>query len=317
MTLNPDHTITFEVPAESIRQGNAIIALRDNKGTIIWSWNIWVTDYVAGTDLATETVSGHDYRFYPRNVGRIMGGDITVFPHCQANVRFTQTGEIPEGLEPLTTYVLLNQTGITTETVDCYNFYQWGRKDPIKSSMNEWFDAEHYEIKQFRTADLTSNTSGDNFISVFIKNPDVFFTGSHDHVFPYTNLWDSSLSTASPKTIYDPCPVGSKVPYGTGMLALIKNPFEYGQATTGSHSKGLYFTLSDGSRLFFPELGYRSSQLGTEVGGYNANGTIWLAQPAAGNAGQQEAGSIIMNTNTVNQQHNPRLHGFGVRPVME
>ncbi len=318
VTLNPNHTITFEVPAESIRQGNAIIALRDKNGTVMWSWNIWVTDYVPGTELASETVSGHTYSFYPRNVGRIMGGDITVFPHCQTHVRFTQVGEIPDGLEPLSTTILLNQTGITTETVDCYNFYQWGRKDPIKSSMNEWFDSDHYEIKKFRTEDLSSQVAGDNdFLSEFIKHPDVFFTGSHEYVFPYTNLWDSSLSATSQKTIYDPCPVGAKVPYGTGLLAVINLPAEYGEALTGTHSKGIYFTLSDGSKMFFPELGYRSGMLGAEVGGYGINGTIWLAQPAAGNTGRIEAGSIIMDASSVHQQHNPRLHGFGVRPVME
>ncbi len=317
VTLNPDHTISFEVPAESIRQGNAIIALRDKNGTVMWSWNIWVTDYVAGSDLASVTVSGQTYKYYPRNIGRIMGGDITVFPHCQAHVRFTQTGDIPNGMEPLTTTILLNQTGITTETSDCYNFYQWGRKDPIKSSINEWFDAEHYEIKQFRTQSLSTVESGNDFIAVFTKNPDVFFTGTHDYIFPYTNLWDSSLASSSVKTIYDPSPVGAKVPYGTGLLDVIKQASQYGPAQSGTHAMGLYFTLSDGSKLFFPELGYRSGQLGSEVGGYGTIGTIWLAQPAGGTTGEKEAGSIIMDSDKPSQLHNPRLHGFGVRPVME
>lgn len=283
----------------------------------MWSWDIWVTDYVAGTDLASVTESGHTYRYYPRNVGRIMGGDVTVFPHCQANVRFTQTGDIPQGMEPLTTTILLNQTGITTETVDCYNFYQWGRKDPIKSSLNEWFDAEHYEIKKFRTRDLSQSVTGNDFLSVFIKNPDVFFMGSHEYVFPYTNLWNSSLTATSEKTIYDPCPVGAKVPYGTGLIALIKNPAESGAALTGSHSMGLYFPLADGSKIFFPLLGYRSGQLGSEVGGYGANGTIWLSQTTGGSNGQKEAGCIVMDNGKAQQQLNPRLHGFGIRPVME
>lgn len=317
VTLNADHTISFEVPAESIRQGNAIIALRDKNGTVMWSWNIWVTDYVPGTELASYTVSGTTYKYYPRNVGRIMGGDITVFPHCEATVRFTQTGAIPEGMEPLTTAVVLNQTGITTETVDCYNFYQWGRKDPIKSQLNEWFDSEHYEIKSLRTASMQTSETGNNFISVFIQNPAVFFTGTHDYPFPYTNLWDSSLSATSVKTIYDPCPVGSKVPYGNGLIDLIKNTPEFAAAVNGTHVMGLYFPIDNGAKIFFPELGYRSGQLGGEVGGYAANGTIWLAQPAGGTLGQKEAGSIVMDNNSARQQHNPRLHGFGVRPVME
>lgn len=318
VTLNHDNTISFEVPAESIRQGNAIIALRDKNGTVMWSWHIWVTDYVAGSNTYSVTASGQTYKYYPRNVGLIIGGDVTVFPHCKANVKFTQTGDIPAGMEPLTSIITLNQTGITTETVDCYNFYQWGRKDPMKSSLNEWFDSDHYEIKEFRTVDLsTYSPPAEEDISVFIKNPDIFFRGSHDYVFPYNNLWDSSLSAKNEKTIYDPCPPGAQVPYGTGLFELLTYPFEYGAAETGTHVMGLYFTLSDGSRIFFSELGYRSGQLGSEVGGYGQNGTIWLSQTGTNATGQKEAGSIIMDESRAQRQLNPRLHGFGIRPVLE
>ena len=36
--------ISFEIPQTTIRQGNAVIALKKSDGTILWSWHIWVTD---------------------------------------------------------------------------------------------------------------------------------------------------------------------------------------------------------------------------------------------------------------------------------
>ncbi len=37
-------TISFKVDKENIRQGNALIAIKDSQNTILWSWHIWITD---------------------------------------------------------------------------------------------------------------------------------------------------------------------------------------------------------------------------------------------------------------------------------
>lgn len=36
-------TISFAVPRETIKEGNAVIVLKDERGQAIWSWHIWVT----------------------------------------------------------------------------------------------------------------------------------------------------------------------------------------------------------------------------------------------------------------------------------
>lgn len=36
-------TISFAVPRETIKEGNAVIVLKDERGQVIWSWHIWVT----------------------------------------------------------------------------------------------------------------------------------------------------------------------------------------------------------------------------------------------------------------------------------
>ena len=38
-----DNTVTFKTP-DQFKKGNAVIAVRDRKSAIIWSWHIWLTD---------------------------------------------------------------------------------------------------------------------------------------------------------------------------------------------------------------------------------------------------------------------------------
>lgn len=328
--LESDRSITFEIPAESIRQGNAIIGVLDKNGNVMWSWNIWVTDYNPDREDVTISYNGTSHEYYTRNIGRIMGGDVTVFPHCETKIRFTQVGTLPEGMEPLTTVVDFNQTGITTTTEDCYNFYQWGRKDPMKSETNEWFDADHYQIKEFHTQSIENVATEQNYLAQYILHPDIFYTGSHDSTNPtlydYTNLWNTSLNTTNNiKSIYDPSPVGSKVPLGNDLMKLLPEIVpEYAPAINGSNSMGFYFTLPDGIRAFFPLLGYRSGASGTDRLGYGTLGDLWLAQTAGGTTqAKSEARCIVMSLSSGSEKPvvqgvtDPRSHGFGIRPIKE
>ena len=45
----------FDVDHSTIRQGNAVVAVLDASGMIMWSWHIWVTDYVPGDGLKKVT----------------------------------------------------------------------------------------------------------------------------------------------------------------------------------------------------------------------------------------------------------------------
>ncbi len=313
--------ITFSVPEKSIRQGNAMIAVRDADGNIMWSWNIWVTDYRPETETVAYTTGNKTYTYYTRNIGRIMGGDITKFPRCEIQVRFTQTN-VPEGMEPLSVTVPFTQTGITIETADCYNFYQWGRKDPIKSSLKEWFDAEHYEIKSIKVATLPSIGSGENYMPAFISNPDIFYQADHSQKFTYSNLWNSSLSSVdNVKTIYDPSPVGAKVPLGNGLLAMARDASvtkTYAASTVGTGSMGLYLNFPSGGQMFIDELGYRSGETGNDAQGIGVVGTLWLAQTSASaSSAKVEARCIVVREATMQQNSNPRTHGFAVRPLLE
>ncbi len=317
VALTPDHrSITFMVPAQSIRQGSAMIAVRDADGTVMWSWQIWVTDYNPSNDIWEFTADGKTHKAYSRNIGRITGGDITVFPKCTVKIRFTQTGDIPDGKEPLSKTVEFIQTGTTTETTDCYSFYQWGRKDPIKSNLNEWFDAAHYRIPNLRTMPVPTGSLTEEIETTYIKNPDIYFTADHNMTFKYTNLWDSSLSATAPvKTIYDPSPVGSRVPYDDGFRSLtIPGNATVTDGTTAAGTPGFQISPANGTTTFFPALGYRSGSSANDASAIGVLSTIWLAHATTNSASDIVLGQSSLSIELVN---NPRTHGFGVRPVID
>ena len=77
------------------KEGNALIAVKDSNGNIVWSWHIWVTD--ADLEANAKRTSGSTKYLMDRNLGAVSAA-----------------------------------TSFTTCTVDTFGFlYQWGRKDPF------------------------------------------------------------------------------------------------------------------------------------------------------------------------------------------
>lgn len=86
-----DGYVTFKATGIS---GNALIAVKDEKGTILWSWHIWLTDY--NPEEGYCIYEGNDVKMMDRNLGAL-----SITP---GNVQ-------AQGF-----------------------YYQWGRKDPFPSS---------------------------------------------------------------------------------------------------------------------------------------------------------------------------------------
>ena len=84
------NTVCFELPFDP-KQGNALIAVKDSQGTILWSWHIWVADFDPVETKQTYLNSGAV--MMDRNLGAI-----SVKPGSYESFGF---------------------------------FYQWGRKDPL------------------------------------------------------------------------------------------------------------------------------------------------------------------------------------------
>lgn len=223
-------SLTFTVGKSAIRQGNAVVAIRDAQGLIMWSWHIWVTDY----NPYAEATSGQ--HFFTRYLGWCYN-DSHIYDQRKVKLHFKQTGT------DKTAELEITQTEYIIE--DGNNpYYQFGRKDPqlpattAKSSATDktWYDAEGME---YESVSYQSWTEGNLTIQNGIVNPNVFCSNSTMD-FKYLNLWDTdndksygetdvaSLVT-SVKTIYDPSPAGYKVP----AIGLLSNNYT-------SISKSLY-----------------------------------------------------------------------------
>lgn len=310
-------TIEFDIPQNSIRQGNALIAVRDKSGAIMWSWQLWVTEYMPANETVGIPVSGKTYQLYTRSVGDIIGGDITIFEPRSILVRFTQT-DVPDGLEPLQKTVKFTQSGTTITTPDCFTYYQWGRKDPMMSEMMQWYDADHKVMTTLNLDDIQANLpAGQTVEQCWILTPTVFWESPHNFIFEHTNLWNTNLSETAPiKTIYDPSPLGSMVPTRTLYRDMLQEgSLDIENTSTDSRKAGFYITLSDGE-LYFPMFGYRE---GTTGGIANAGtvGEYWSTYPV----NRSEGGALVLratdNITPATTEQEPRAHGFGVRPMIE
>ncbi len=308
VSLSDDGTyITFDVPQNTIRQGNAMIAVRDADGTIMWSWQLWVTDIDPASCLRTLTVNGVSHAIWNENLGYVSPGDVVEFPEAAVNVRFTQTN-VPDGMEPLSKTVTLTQGGITLTTPECNTFYQWGRKDPIMSSIKQWYDASHQEIKvlpQYTVTDVST------LIQWEICNPQTMAVGDHRLALPYSNLWNVNLGTDdNVKSVYDPSPAGYKVlPPNLDLLKYLMSN------TSVTHTEAGYEVQPDdgGASLLFHSLGYRAGSNGA-LDGVGVQTEIWTPRV---NGTRTEASVLVVKSTGVTMPTDPLLHALSLRPVKE
>ena len=317
VTLSDDgKSVVFTVPKDFICQGNALIGVRDSQKRVMWSWQIWFTPYDPDNGLTPVSYSGHTYQLTERNIGQITSGDDAYYAARNIRIRYTQIPD--DGSEPKTLTLTLNQDEKHVITPDSYNFFQWGRKDPMISSIKEWYTPDHEEISStIWTKDFQKDaTPGLPLISDYMQNPGYFWTSptNNPQVFPHTNLWNANLSnTQVVKTIYDPSPAGYCVPLGA-LMALNNLPITH---TNGTLGEGYNVTTSDGNTLFFPAHGDRQSGTGQLVGD-GIRASVWTCRPNPSKLAS--AGALIINNNSTSislRADEARTEGFGIRPVKE
>ena len=259
---------------ETWKKGNAVLAVTDDGGTILWSWHIWSTDYVLGTN------------------------DVTVYNHSKSR-----------------SYQMMNKTlgEVGSEAL----FYQCGRKDPFPKNV--------------------SRTSSGGSLSKSIQNPDTFYTksGSDWCSDSRSDWWDSgytsynySSSTASVlkgnKTIYDPCPVGYRVPPDDAFTNFTKSGLntEYESDINSPDSDMYSFWYNDNSYYFYTGDGSRTIRfkafggLNAASGGYLSNiAYYYAAHPSFSSTGrllQFYAGAVL----PMNTDYSRALAGT-IRPVRD
>jgi len=243
--------------------GNSVIYAKNAKGDIVWSWHIWVTDYNPDTNSNGKTYANTSGLIWmDRNLG------------ATAVANGTSTFSTCGGL-----------------------MYQWGRKDPFPGSdgsiVGRGIGQTIYGY--IPPSDIggtaVSDISNDNYVKYFsvgtspvtVSNA---FSYSVQYPLVYFGPWGGSTATATmsttveggayswnssvnSKTIYDPCPVGWRVPI-SGLWADLK----WRTAMTNANTVTAYDHFE--SVGDFPATGYRFVGNGElyDVGGI---GGYWSA----------------------------------------
>ena len=161
------NNVKFRLPFDC-KPGNALIAVKDANGTILWSWHIWVVD------------------FDPFRSGQVyIGGNMLMDRNLGA------------------LSVVPSNDGMDYSAYGLY--YQWGRKDPSPL---------HGGVAPSNTIIWYTSTNGYNSLEASISNPNVFVAEID---------WNTSDKWSEFKTMYDPCPVGWRVPQSSAWDNITEN----------------------------------------------------------------------------------------------
>lgn len=280
--------LQFTVREVPVTNGNAVIAVRDTSGRIMWSWHIWATiDNL--TPESFTNASGKTYEMMPLNLGHIW-----------------DSADRLKGRNP---------------------HFQWGRKDPIPAPASYGSGST---TPLYNNAYDFEATAADT-VEQAIQRPYNFFL-QYDEVSynwnPLThfwNFWDANCNAAgasdneSVKTIYDPSPVGFKVPPGRAFTGFTTTGSNSEDATKfnviGSFTNGWLFKRFSGDTKgnFFAASGSRNRTSGalSLVGG---SGNYWSSAAYS----QAIACGLHFNSGGVSPLGNRnRAIGFSVRCVRE
>lgn len=265
--------------------GNALIAVKDGSGDILWSWHIWATTETLASTISVNT-GLHVYNVAPVNLGWVPTG-----------------GRGKQGYNP---------------------FYQWGRKDPFAciGRNTNTNDLIVCDINNHYTPGLISYQNGNYTIADNIKNPTCFYYCS-DNGGPcattYYNMWDAKnsstsfdVSTATKKTIYDPCPPDFCVPTSalTSTFGLNRTMSTFDNTNKGAIYSNSY-TTGD-AEIWFPASGGRSNLNGI-CDFVGRTGYYWSATPN----GTSDGFCFLLNSEEWRYQSYDRSYGHSIRPVTE
>ena len=305
--------VQFEVPANKIKNGNAVIAVT-KFGTVVWSWHLWFIHDDALNTVTCTNFQGHEYKFTQENLGmKYTAWSVSTYS-APRKVRVKVEQTVANGGVKQSAYITITQNpgnarqGYST-------FYQFGRKDAFPGTDT--------------TPDGSFNKNGNNNMSATngIQHPETFYTWGSTWYSGYNwvNLWSMDNTTGGHndkpvvKTIYDPCPAGFHMPASNAFTGFTTT----GQSTStqsefnvsGDWDMGWNFKAGGSSTatVYFPASGFRVYNVGSLslVGVY---GYYWSAVPN----GTYYGCGLYFNSGDVNPRINSnRSYGFSVRPVAE
>ena len=306
--------LQFTIKQEDICQNNAVIAIKDSDGKVIWSWHIWTTNNPAilsgPIPVDSYYKEGYKYEFFPvYNIGWIDNLRYDAREQVKIVLSQNKSGKTVE--------ITVNQPEIAAQS--CGTWFQYGRKDPMLRT-------ESPAVGTFSVA------GGPTTLQNGILNPAVFYPQESESMYnwcttDYLNLWTGKYNSyGTPmdqdndkliKTIYDPSPVGYKIPasYAFSVFTSIGNEvmltddptkidnikyysftdgfpkFNIKESSAEEYALGWSFytckadkVASSTPTIFFAASSYRSRKDGSTAF-WNENGLYWAADSKAAKAG--------------------------------
>ena len=316
--------LDFEVKQTGIKSGNAVVAVTKN-GTVVWSWHLWFAPKSALNKIEVTNHQGVKYNFTEETLGWKPKGTVTTYNSPRTvKVKVEQT-IANSGVKLFTVINITQNPGGKKEGIA--TLYQFGRKDA--------FPGTDESLPQ----GAINRDAGDNMsITNGIQNPQNFYTwgGSWYNNPPagytYYNLWSADNTTdgyndnAVIKTVYDPCPVGFKMPASNAFTGFTSNGSYQNTAANinadGTVGNRKYFDAyghnfwtnsSKTATIFFPASGCRGYNDGVlyDIGNF---GCFWLAVPYSTDYGCRLTFSVAYIHPV---DHYYRSFGFAARPVSE
>ena len=373
-----DNYLYFEIKEGSITQGNALIAATSGEngtGDILWSWHIWVTDADFQSKVLIYGGASFNYNNTSSTSGKIAFNFMKMplgfcnsttlkYPERKIVATIKQTGTGDKE-----TSVTITQTG-SSSAVKSYGenctFYQWGRKDPFPGSDGNLCNTSNYNKstpkycydaagQSFEYEKVGGNiTSGRTSKGGSIKNPYTFYYSKTDGEPTSTandwcnettyNNWSSKDNSVDfvdhtvVKSLYDPCPIGFKVPETTSFTGFTKtgenvwNNSSYYNVSSATYNAGWDFYTTgwrSGTTDFWRAFGFidcwvkryddytplesREGITGRGFLGWSGlDGSYWSARAYSAGYGR----GLSFDSGYVSPRNfNQRAYGFSVRPV--
>ena len=316
--------LDFEVTAADIQSGNAVVAVTKGSGaskTVLWSWHLWFAPKDALDKIKVTNHQNKDYYFTKETLGwkPTLWSGSTYSSARTVKVKVEQT-VANNGAKAYTVINITQNPGGVRKGAT--TLYQFGRKDAFPGVAK---------------ADLASNShftenAGDNMsIENGIQHPDLYYTwGSNwENNYSYNNLWSADNTARGfndnsvVKTVYDPCPVGFKMPASnaftgfttTGQNSSTQSELNIEDSQTFQNNLGHNFwtNSSKTATIYFPASGCRDNSDGS-LSTIGIFGSYWSAYYNVSNYGC----FLIFYSGLVNPLYaGIRANGFAVRPVAE
>ena len=317
--------LDFEVTAADIQSGNAVVAVTKSDGagskTVLWSWHLWFAPKDALDKIKVTNHQNVNYYFTKETLGwkPTLWSGSTYSSARTVKVKVEQT-VANNGAKAYTVINITQNPGGVRKGAT--TLYQFGRKDAFPGVAK---------------ADLASNShftenAGDNMsIENGIQHPDLYYTwGSNwENNYSYNNLWSADNTARGfndnsvVKTVYDPCPVGFKMPASnaftgfttTGQNSSTQSELNIEDSQTFQNNLGHNFwtNSSKTATIYFPASGCRDNSDGS-LSTIGIFGSYWSAYYNVSNYGC----FLIFYSGLVNPLYaGIRANGFAVRPVAE